>query len=161
VSVELRSEPSDGPAARALFEEYMALVQERLGGRVDHYAAREDIFATPEAFTGPATAWLVLYDDGRPVGCGGLRRLDDEVGEIKRMFVTGAARGRGHGRRLLAELERRAARAGRRRVRLFTTEVLHEARALYTAAGYRIVATPREGARQDYWMEKELPPPAS
>ena len=55
-----------------------------------------------------------------------------------------------------AELERRAAAAGQRRVRLITTEVLREARALYEAEGYAVVATPREGARQDYWMEKRL-----
>jgi GNAT superfamily N-acetyltransferase len=152
--VQVRDEPSDGETARTLFAEYMALVEERLGAP---YHARDDIFGTPEAFSGAGAAWLVLYDDGRPVGCGGLRRVDDEVGEIKRMFVTAAARGHGHGRRLLAELERRAAEAGRRRVRLLTTEVLREARALYIAAGYRVVDTPREGARQDYWMEKELP----
>ena len=29
-------------------------------------------------------------------------------------------------------------------------------RLIYEAAGYAIVATPREGARQDYWMEKRL-----
>jgi ribosomal protein S18 acetylase RimI-like enzyme len=73
------------------------------------------------------------------------------------MFVTARARGRGHGRRLLAELEQRAAAAGMDRVRLITTEALTEARELYAAAGYRVVAAPREGARQDYWMEKALP----
>ena len=102
----------------------------------------------------------MLYDGGDPVGCGGLRPLGDGAGEIKRMFVSAHARGRGHGRRLLDELERRAAAAGHRRIRLLTTEVLHEARALYAAAGYRVVDTPREGTRQDYWLEKELPPAA-
>ena len=72
------------------------------------------------------------------------------------MFVTARARGRGHARALLAELERRAAAAGQRRLRLITTEVLGEARALYEAAGYAVVATPREGERQDYLMEKRL-----
>jgi GNAT superfamily N-acetyltransferase len=151
--IEIRDEPADGAAARTLFGEYMALVAERLG---EPYDGREDIFATPDAFSGPGAAWLVVYEDGAPVACGGLRRLDGETGEIKRMFVTASARGRGHGRRLLSELERRAAAAGRRRVRLITTEVLAEARALYAAAGYRVVETPVEGARQDYWMEKEL-----
>jgi ribosomal protein S18 acetylase RimI-like enzyme len=72
------------------------------------------------------------------------------------MFVTARARGRGHGRRLLAELERRAANAGLRRVRLLTTEALTEARELYRDAGYQVVSTPREGDRQDYWLEKRL-----
>lgn len=157
--LELRSEPADGPAARALFAEYMALVAERLGG--GPFAPREDIFATPEAFSGPGAAWVVLYEDGRAVACGGLRTREPGVGEIKRMFVTASARGRGHGRRMLTELEGLARAAGHRRVLLLTTEILTEARALYAAAGYRVLSTPLEGDRQDYWLQKELPPQAS
>ncbi len=154
MSAALRSEPPDGPASRALWAEYQALLADRLDAPP---ADPEHIFASPESFTGPGSAWLVAYDGEDPVACGGLRALDDETGEIKRMFVTARARGRGHARALLAELERRAAAAGQRRLRLITTDVLREARALYEAAGYAIVATPREGARQDYLMEKRLP----
>jgi GNAT superfamily N-acetyltransferase len=154
--LELRAEPSDGPASRALWDEYMALVGARLPG----FEPTEAIFATPEAFTGPGTAWLVGYESGAAVCCGGLRPLDEAgvgVGEIKRMFVTGAARRRGHGRALLAELERLAVAHGCRRVRLFTTEVLVEARALYESAGYRVVGTVPDGERTDLWLEKALP----
>jgi GNAT superfamily N-acetyltransferase len=151
VSVEVRAEAADGRAAQALWAEYMGFVT----GRVSQPpASPEAIFATTDVFTGGA--WLVLYDGGDPVACGGLRPLDPLTGEIKRMFVTERARGRGHARRLLGELERRAREAGMRRVRLLTTEDLREARALYEGAGYRVVAAPREGARQDYWMQKEL-----
>jgi GNAT superfamily N-acetyltransferase len=154
VSLTLREEAPDGPASRALWAEYQALLGERLDAPV---ADPEHIFASPESFSGPGSAWLVAYDgEEQPVACGGLRALDRETGEIKRMFVTARARGRGHARALLAELERRALAAGQRRVRLITTEVLSEARALYEAAGYAVVATPREGARQDYLMEKPL-----
>ena len=73
------------------------------------------------------------------------------------MFVTARARGRGHARALLAELERLAAAAGQRRLRLITTEVLGEARAALRGRGYAVVDTPREGERQDYLMEKALP----
>jgi GNAT superfamily N-acetyltransferase len=151
----LRAEPSDGPASRALWDEYMALVASRLPG----FRPTEEIFATPEAFTGPGTAWLVGYDGDRPVCCGGLRPLAGEgegVCEIKRMFVSGGARGRGYGRALLAELERLAAGGGFAIVRLFTTEVLAEARALYASAGYEVVGTIRDGDRTDLWLEKAL-----
>ncbi len=77
------------------------------------------------------------------------------------MFVSAAARGRGHGRTLLTELERRRRALGCTRVRLFTTEVLVEARALYESAGYRVVGTVRDGERTDIWLEKALPPPAA
>lgn len=133
----------------------MALVAERLGSE---FVPTEAVFATDDAFAQPDAVWLVLYEDGAPVACGGLRPLDPGVAEIKRMFVTRAARGRGHGRTLLRELERRAASAGARRVRLLTTEVLHEARALYKAEGYDVVARMLEDGREDYWMEKALGP---
>ena len=154
MSATLRAEPPDGPASRALWDEYQALLGERLDAPP---ADPEHIFAPHESFTGPGSAWLVAYDGEDPVACGGLRTIDAETGEIKRMFVTARARGRGHARALLAELERRAAAAGQRRLRLITTDVLREARGLYEAAGYAVVATPREGARQDYLMEKTLP----
>jgi GNAT superfamily N-acetyltransferase len=151
--VEVREEPPDGAAATALFEEYMQFVAERAGVRMDE---RVDIFGTPDLFTGPGTAWLVLYDGGRPAGCGGLREAAPGVGEIRRMFVSARARRRGHGRRLLAALERRARELGYGRVRLFTTSMLTEALALYAAAGYDVVARPVEDDRHDYVMEKPL-----
>ena len=142
--IELRRERPDGPAARALWEEYMALTRERLG---DDFQPTEEIFATPDDLD----VWLVLYENGEPVGCGGLRGE-----EIKRMFVTARARGRGHGRRLLRELEAIAAQAGHRRIRLLTTESLVEARALYAAAGYAEASRFRIEGRTDYWLEKAL-----
>jgi GNAT superfamily N-acetyltransferase len=150
----IRSEAPSGEASRALFDEYMALVRERLG---DQFNPSEDIFATESAFDGPGTAWLVVYEDGVAVACGGVRPLGAGVAEIKRMFVTAAARGRGHGRALLAELERRARDAGYDRVRLYTTEVLHEARALYADAGYHRIEMPNVDDRaEDVWLEKRL-----
>jgi GNAT superfamily N-acetyltransferase len=154
----LRAEPSDGAASRALWDEYMADVRARLPG----FVPTEGIFATPEAFTGPGTAWLVGYEDGRAVCCGGLRPLPEPgVAEVKRMFVTAALRRRGHGRALLAALEGLAARFGCTRVRLFTTEVLVEARALYAAEGYSLLGEVIDGDRRDLWLEKALAPPGS
>ena len=63
--------------------------------------AAEHIFATAEAFNGPGSAWLVIYDAEQPVACGGLRPLAPGTGEIKRMFVTPPRARRGLRRRLL------------------------------------------------------------
>ena len=101
MSAALRAEPPDGPASRTLWAEYQALLGERLDVPP---ADPEHVFASPESFTGPGSAWLVAYEDGEPVACGGLRTLDEETGEIKRMFVTARARGRGYARAVLAEL---------------------------------------------------------
>jgi len=70
--LELRPEPADGAASRALWNEYMADVRSRLGA---DFRPTEEIFATEAAFGGTGTAWLVGYEDGRAVCCGGLRPL--------------------------------------------------------------------------------------
>jgi GNAT superfamily N-acetyltransferase len=155
--LELHPEPADGAASRALFAQYMALIDERMGAQ---FQPSEAIFASEEAFVVPGAAWLVGYEDGRPVCCGGLRPLGEGAGEIKRMFVTASARRRGHGRRVLGELERLAAAGGWDRVRLLTTEALVEARALYAQAGYRVAETMEVGGHIDLWLEKALAPGA-
>jgi GAF domain-containing protein/GNAT superfamily N-acetyltransferase len=151
--VEIRHEDPNSAAARELFARYMELVRSRLG---QDFEPTEAIFASEEVFSGPGAAWLVVYEGGRPVGCGGLRMLEHGVAEIKRMFVLATARGRGHGRRLLEELEGIARENGAHHVRLLSTEVLAEARSLYLSAGYRVISTYRADGRQDYWLERYL-----
>jgi GNAT superfamily N-acetyltransferase len=133
-ALELRAEPADSPASEALLAEYVALVHARLAAVGVEPGPR--FFATDDVFGGPGAAWLVAYEDSQPVGCGGLWSPEPGVGEVKRLFILAAARGRGYGRELLAELERRAAAAGHRSMRLLTAEALGEASALYAAAGY-------------------------
>ena len=154
--IELRDEPADGPAARALFGEYMQLVRERSG--IEDFAPVERIFASEDAFAAAGGAWLVAYLDGTPVGCGGLRTLAPGIGEIKRMFVTAAARRHGVGRRLLRALEQRAAAAGHARVRLLATPMLREACALYADEGYAEIERidPGGGRPVEIWLEKRL-----
>ena len=74
-------------------------------------------------------------DPGQPAGCGALKRLDDETGELMRMWVDGAHRGLGIG----ARDPRRARGAGggarpHAALRLYTNGALAEAQALYRAA---------------------------
>jgi GNAT superfamily N-acetyltransferase len=149
----IRHEDARGEPSRALFAEYMDLMRERLG---DAFVPTEDIFGTEDDFDGAGAAWLVMYEDDVAVACGGLRRLGPGVAEVKRMFVTAPARGRGHARALLAELERVAAQDGCERVRLYTTEALLEARALYSTYGYRTVGVVAIDGRLDLWLEKRL-----
>lgn len=82
-------------------------------------------------------AFLVLYADGTPVGCGALRLLDAETGELKRMYVIPAERGRGLGRRLLDALEAEARSLGVRRLVLETGTRQTAALALYRATGFQ------------------------
>jgi GNAT superfamily N-acetyltransferase len=81
-------------------------------------------------------AFLVAYLQDKPVGCGAIRRIEDGVGELKRMYVDVAARGRGVGRAILAALETEARQLGLRRVVLETGVRQAAALALYRNAGF-------------------------
>ena len=72
------------------------------------------------------------------------------------MWLAESARGLGLGRRLLHELEERATRAGARTVRLETSELLHEAIALYRSAGYEEVPAFNDEPFAHHWFAKDL-----
>ena len=85
-------------------------------------------------------AFLVASIEGRPVGCGAVRRLEGRTGEIKRMYVAPQERGRGVGRAILDALEAEARRLGLTRLVLETGVRQREAIALYERAGFGHIA---------------------
>jgi putative acetyltransferase len=80
--------------------------------------------------------FLVARRDGAPVGCGGLRAIDAEHGEIKRMYVAPAARGSGVSRAILGALETAARDRGWTRLVLETGVEQPDAIRFYTREGY-------------------------
>ena len=83
-----------------------------------------------------AGAFMVAYRDGVPVGCGAVRLLDANTAELKRMYVTPAARGEGAGRAIMAALEAEARRIGARRLLLETGIRQTAALRLYVRSGF-------------------------
>lgn len=84
-------------------------------------------------------AFLVIYEDGNPVGCGAVRLLEPGTAELKRMYVAPAVRGRGLGRRLVAALENEARALGVQRLILETGIRQAAALALYRASGFESI----------------------
>lgn len=128
-SISVAPEEFDAPDSRALRDELGADLMER-------YAADAEPGVKPTAWD--VDVFLVARDGhGRAVGCGALRELGDDAGEIKRMYVRPHARGAGVSRLLLAALEQQARARGHGVVRLETGIRQPEAMALYASAGYR------------------------
>ncbi len=74
--------------------------------------------------------FLVLVDQGRVVGCGAIRRLNDDICELKRMWFLKDYRGRGLGMKMAQMLLQFAREAGYKRVRLDTANEEKQAQAL-------------------------------
>ena len=104
----------------------------------------------------PRGAFVLARFHGRPAGCGALKALDAETGEIMRMWVDRAHRGLGIGARILDALEHEAAALGRRSVRLYTNRALDEAKAMYRGRGYAEIARYNDDPYADHFFEKRL-----
>lgn len=87
-------------------------------------------------FVPPAGGFLVAWQDGTPVGCGGWRSHGAGVAELKRMFTVPSARNTGVARTLLAAIETDARDGGRARMILECGSRQPEAMALYERCGY-------------------------
>lgn len=138
----IRPAPLDGPAARALIA---ALNAELLARYPEEGATHFRL--DPEEVAPGWGAFVIAFREDEPVGCGAVRRLDSETGEVKRMYVAPRVRGARIGARILAALEREARALGLARLVLETGERQPEALALYRRAGF--VEIPRFGAYVD------------
>ena len=127
--IRITEEPFDGPAGTAL-------LAAQAGELAERYDGAPGPGVTP---TSDLTVFLVARDarSGEAVGCGALLAHTPEIVEIKRMYVTAAARRRRLGREILTALEREAALRHFVTVRLETGDRQPESIALYESAGYR------------------------
>jgi len=153
-AVEIRLEPADSTAARLCLEAYFRELADRFEGGFDH---AKSISASPDELRPPAGAFLIARLAGEPIGCGGLKIVEDQtIGEVKRMWVRSDARGLGVGRRILENLETLARRFGLRTLRLDTNRTLKEAQALYRRCGYVEVEPFNNQPYAQHWFEKTL-----
>jgi putative acetyltransferase len=93
----------------------------------------------PAEVSGSRGAFLVIYLEKNPVGCGAVRLIDPQTGELKRMYIVPAVRGKGLGRRLVTALENEACALGAWRLVLETGIRQAAAIALYRASGFKPV----------------------
>jgi GNAT superfamily N-acetyltransferase len=104
----------------------------------------------------PRGLFLLAYREQEVIGCGGLRLLPADLGEVTRLFVVPGARGQGLGALLLDELEGAARARGLSRLRLDTRGDLVEARRLYARQGYTEVPPFSAGPYAEHWFAKAL-----
>jgi len=154
-SIEIGIERPDQPEVAALLESsdaYMASL----------YPAESNHMLDIGSLLRPEVTFIVARIDGRAMGCGAVVDSGEGWAEVKRMFVSPAARGRRLGRLLLERIEAIAAERGATRLRLETGAKQPEALALYASAGF-VETGPFGKYRPDplsLFMEKPIGPGA-
>ena len=124
-------DPLSAPAAHllALSDAYMASL----------YPAESNHMESPSALALPNVLFLGAYLDGELAGCGAVKLMHDDgsYGEIKRVYVLDAFRGRGLSKQLMQALEAYLVEQQIPLARLETGISQPEALGLYEKLGYQ------------------------
>lgn len=149
--------PVTDPTANALLAEYFAYRAETFPSPAGYVTA----FPSTAAFTPPDGVFLVVEQEGAAIGCGGIRSLGGGRFEVKHLWLRPSVQGRGFGRQLLAELERRARLLGATELVLDTNASLEAAGGLYRSSGYADIEPYNDNPNANVWLRKVLAPTAS
>ena len=138
---------ADIALARELFLEY----QSELGISLCFQGFDAELAALPGSYVPPRGRLLIARHDNAAAGCGALRPLSGEIGEMKRVFVRPGMRGHRAGLAICEALVAAARQAGYAKLRLDTLPSMRAAQALYARLGFVDTApytdNPVEGAR--------------
>lgn len=144
--------PVTDATAHALLTEYFAYRAASFPSPAGYVTT----FPSAAQFREPEGAFLVVEVDGENVGCGGIRSLGAGRFEVKHLWLQPSVQGRGLGRVLLAELERRARLLGATELVLDTNASLEAAGGLYRSSGYIDIEPYNDNPNATNWYLKTL-----
>lgn len=123
--------------ARQLFEEYAS----GLGISLCFQNFDRELEELPGGYAPPSGRLFLAIEGDEVMGCVALRRIGDGVGEMKRLYVRPAFRGRGLGQTLTERLIAEALLIGYASLRLDTLPgKMDQAIAMYRSLGFQEIA---------------------
>lgn len=146
-SVEIRDAnlPGDLEFIRILWTDYLTWGNDRmqqLYGVHPHNpkeAVEQDIKMI-DKFLPPHGRLLLAFIDKKVCGIGCLKSINEETGEIKRMYVDPSFRKIGAGRAILHSLLSAAKESGYKKVRLDSPKFMEAAHSLYRSFGFKDIS---------------------
>ncbi len=133
IRIEIASSPADFAAGAALILEYRSEFYDIL--RLQNID--KELQELEERYSPPNSRFFLLKEQNKAVACAILKRFSEEAVELKRMFITPEARGKGYGRALLKHTIQNAKDLGFRRMVLDTEPVMASAIQLYEKYGFQ------------------------
>src|SRR5690606_37485723 len=128
---------ADMEDARSIFREY----EQWLGMSLCFQNFEKEVADLPGMYAPPAGRLYLARVDGETVGCIGLRKLEDGICEMKRLYLREAARGQGVGAALIEKVIADACKIGYEKMRLDTyPPKMKKAVRLYESHGFRQIA---------------------
>ena len=117
----------------------------------------EDLDDIQASYLNNKGCFFILLDNEKVVGSGAIRKFDNTICELKRMWFLPSYRGRGLGFKMAQQLFEYAKQQGYTKMRLdvYRPDLQFKAMALYRKLGFYEI-DPYNNHPAQIWMEKEL-----
>ena len=118
--------------AKNLIIEYIQWLNQDLGFQnID-----DELNNFPEKYKEPEGAFIIAKVNNEVIGCVGIRKIENKIGEMKRLFVNDNYKGRGIGKKLVEKIIEEAKIKNYEKIRLDTLNTMKAALDIYYKNGF-------------------------